>query len=177
MDKTPSASVTRSHIGDFGTQSRNVVQLKDCVVERVFFVYENSRVQINQSITGNHEWFTQSQLVKTGQIPYDVDMINTTMFNPPMISVTDGKLEARDTQLDVVYIEGDSAIETWNTGIYYLQLRDYSWAFIEDSNIEYLVAWYGDFNIELENTTHYSVSTYNTLGLNLKTNATSIRLP
>ncbi|MCJ7731616.1 hypothetical protein MUP51_04810, partial [Candidatus Bathyarchaeota archaeon] len=68
MDNTQ-CTVIGSHIGDFGTQSRNVVQLKDCIVERVLFVYENSRVQINQSITGNHEWFTQSQLVKTGQIP------------------------------------------------------------------------------------------------------------
>ena len=166
--------VQDSWIGDFGTQSSQIAEFTGCAIERVFLVYMRSRVQINQTIVGTHELFSQSQLVRAGEVPYDFDLFNTTIMNPPIISVTDGKLEARDTMLNVVYIEGDSAIETWNTGIYYLQLRDYSWAFIEDSNIEYFVAWYGDFNIELENTTHYSVSTYNTVGLNLKTNATSI---
>jgi hypothetical protein len=165
-------NVIGSHIGDFGIQSHKIAEFIDSTIERVFLVYERSRVQINQSITGRQEWFTQSQLVKAGENLYDFEMKNTTLLNPPMISITDGKLEARDTWLDIVYIEGDSAIETQNTKIYYLRLMGYSWAIIEDSSIEYMSAWEGDFNIQLKNTTHRRLSTYETAGLNLQTNGT-----
>jgi hypothetical protein len=48
----------------------------------------------------------------------------------------------------------------------------YSWAIIEDSSIDYLDAFKGDFNIQLRNTTHRRLYTYDTVGLNLKTNGT-----
>ena len=94
------------------------------------------------------------------------------LLNPPRIIVVDGKLETENTTLDTIYIDGDSAIEAQETHIYYLRLMGYSWAFIEDSYIEYLSAWEGDFNIQLTNTTHRSLSTHETLGLNLKTTGT-----
>lgn len=49
---------------------------------------------------------------------------------------------------------------------------DYSWAFIDDSEIDYLAAWLGDFNIHLTNTTHRVISLYGTTGMNLRTNNT-----
>lgn len=167
--------VRGSHLGDFGTQSRVEAELSDCTIEQLFLVYEQSRVQINQSLIGKHERFSQSQLVKAGDTRYEFKMINSTIQNPPNIYITDGKLEAKDTKLDIVSIDGDSAIEATDTHICYLRLTGYSWAFIEDSEIEYLSGWEGDFNIQLTNTTHSSISTHGTQGLNLKTNGTKTK--
>ena len=113
--------------------------------------------------------------MKAGDTSYDFEMINSTIQNPPNIYITDGKLEAKDTKLDIVSIDGDSAIEATDTHICYLRLTGYSWAFIEDSEIEYLSGWEGDFNIQLTNTTHSSISTHGTQGLNLKTNGTKTK--
>ena len=165
-------NATGTQIGDFGTQSSKIAEFTDCTIERVLLYYERSRVQINQSYTGRQDVFTQSQLVKAGENLYNFVMINSTLLNPPMIIIVDGKLEARDTELDIVYVDGDSAIETQNTRIYILRLMGYSWAIIEDSSIDYMSAWEGDFNIQLKNTTHKSISTYETTGLNLQTNGT-----
>lgn len=40
-------TVRGSHLGDFGTQSRVKAELSDCTIEKLFLVYEQSRVQIN----------------------------------------------------------------------------------------------------------------------------------
>jgi hypothetical protein len=165
-------SVNKTNIGNFGTQSSMDAEFNDSTIESTLLYYERSRVQINQTITGKHDQFTQSQLVKAGESAFDFKMNNCTLLNPPRIIIVDGKLEAINTTLDTVYIDGDSAIEAQNTHIYYLRLTGYSWAFIEDSEIDYLSAWDGDFNIQLTNTTHRGISTHRTLGLNLKTNGT-----
>ena len=165
-------NVNNTNIGNFGTQSTIDTEFTNCTIESILLYYERSRVQINQTITGRYELFTQSQLVKAGENVYDFQMNNCTLLNPPRIIVVDGKLETKNAALDTIYIDGNSAIEAQNTHIYYLRLTDYSWAFIEDSEIEYLSAWEGDFNIQLTNTTHKSLSTHETLGLNLKTNGT-----
>lgn len=119
-------NISGSHVGAFGTQSRKKAELSNCTIEQLLIVYERSRVQINQSLTGRHERFSQSQLVKAGDTSYDFEMFNSTILNPPNIYITDGKLEAKDTKLDMVYIEGDSAIEAQDTNIYYLRLKGYS---------------------------------------------------
>jgi len=165
-------SVNNTNIGNFGTQSTIDAEFTNCTIESILLYYERSRVQINHTITGRHKVFTQSQLVKAGENAYDFKMNNCTLLNPPRIIVVDGKLEVKNAKLDTIYIDGDSAIEAQDTHIYYLRLTDYSWAFIEDSEIEYLSVWEGDFNIQLTNTTHKSLSTHYTLGLNLKTNGT-----
>jgi len=162
-------NIEKSHIGDYGTMSGTPALIRDSAIERVFLVYENSRVQINESLAGTHLWFSPSQLVKAGETLYDVLLINTTILGTPAISIRDGKLEAHDIVLDAVYVGGDSAIEVEDSEIYYLQLNDYAWALLETSNIKYIVASEGDFNIQLKNTTHTSISTYRTMGLNLKT--------
>ncbi len=169
---TSTCKIRDSYIGEFGSYSLFDPQLTECTVERIALIYENARVQVNNTLTGHHPSFQQSQLVKAGQTPYDVNLLNTTLLYPPNIMVTDGKLEAHDTKLDIVQIMGDSAIETQNTKLYHLRLMDYSWAFIDDSEINYLSAWLGDFNINLTNTTHRVISIYGTVGLNLHTNNT-----
>jgi hypothetical protein len=169
---TSTCTIQDSTINEFGSQSLFDPTLTRCTIERITLIYENSRVQINNTLTGYHPSFNQSQLVKSGHPPYEIKLRNTTLLYPPNIIVTDGKLETHNTTLDMVQISGDSAIETQNTKIYYLRLIDYSWAFIDDSEIDYLLAWLGDFNIRLTNTTHRAISLYGTTGLNLRTNNT-----
>ena len=167
------ASLVDSYIGYFGSQSYNNARLDGCIVERMNLIYDKTWIQINQSLTGFHESFNQSQIVKSGQTDFKVELTNTILLYPPAITIIDGKLETQNTTLDLVKIAGDSAIETSNTKIYYLELWDYAWTFIEDSSVDYLIAWRGDFNIHLQNTTHRGVNIYGTTGLNLKTNKTN----
>ena len=169
---TSTCAARDSYIREFGSYTLFDPTLTDCTVERITLIYENARVQVNNTLTGHYLSFNQSQLVKSGQTPYEVKLLNTTLLYPPNIMVTDGKLEAHDTTLDIVYITGDSAIETQNTRLYHLSLRDYSWAFITDSEIDHLYAELGDFNIRLTNTTHRVIRVYGTIGLNLHTNNT-----
>lgn len=172
ISDTSTCIIQDSNISEFGSQSLFNPTITRCNIERITLVYKNSRVQINNTLTGYHTSFNQSQLVKSGQTPYETKLLNTTLLYPPNIMVTDGKLEANNTTLDMVQIMGDSAIETQDTKIYYLSLMDYSWAFIDDTEIEYLAAWLGDFNIRLTNTTHRIISLYGTTGINLHTNNT-----
>ncbi|MCW4012466.1 MAG: right-handed parallel beta-helix repeat-containing protein [Candidatus Bathyarchaeota archaeon] len=169
---TSTCTIQDSTINEFGSQSLFDPILTRCTIERITLVYENARVQVNHTLTGYHNSFNQSQLCKSGQTPYETKLRNTTLLYPPNIMVTDGKLEAHDTILDMVQIMGDSAIETQNTKLYYLSLMDYSWAFIDNSEIDYLAAWLGDFNIRLTNTTHRVISLYGTVGINFHTNNT-----
>jgi len=167
-------SIDNTTLGNFGTQSIIDAEFNDCTIGSILLYYENSRVQINQTITGKHSLFTQSQLVKAGESGFDFRMNNCTLIDPPRIIIVDGKLEARETWLDRVYVEGDSAIETINSRINRLMLTEYSWARIEDSQIDYMMAGRGDFNIQLKNTTQGILHTYDTIGLNLQTNGSKI---
>lgn len=169
---TTTCKIQDSTINEYGSQSLFDPTITRSTIERITLVYENTRVQVNNTLTGYHTSFNQSQLCKSGQNPYETKLMNTTLLYPPNIMVIDGKLESHDTVLDMVQIMGDSAIETQNTKIYYLSLMDYSWAFIDDSEIDYLAAWLGDFNIHLTNTTHRVISLYGTTGMNLRTNNT-----
>lgn len=167
-------SVNNTILRNFGTQSIIDAEFNNCTIENILLYYEKSRVQINQTLTGIHEVLTQSQLVKAGESNNDFRMINCTLLNPPRIIVIDGKLEAKNTWLDRVYIEGDSAIETTNTRISTLMISEYCWAIIEDTKIDYMLAWRGDFNIQLINTTQKILHIFNTIGLNLHTNSSKI---
>ena len=167
-------SADKTTLGNFGTQSSIDAEFNDCTIESILLYYERSRVQINQTITGRHTLFTQSQLVKSGESNYDFKMNNCTLLNPPRIIIVDGKLEAKNTQLDRVYVEGDSAIEATNTRISTLMTSEYCWAIIEDTQIDYMLAWRGDFNIQLKNTTQGTLHIFETFGLNLQTNSSKI---
>jgi len=82
--------VTNSHIGNFGTLSTGESELNNCKVETLSLYYEKNWVQINQTMTGKHEMFNQSQFVKSGETPYDFMMINSTLISPPSIIIVDG---------------------------------------------------------------------------------------
>jgi hypothetical protein len=176
LSGTATCTITDSYIGDFSSYSLIDPEIQGSTVERIKLVYENARVQINETLTGYYTRFNQSQLVKAGQNLYEINIINTTLLYPPNIVIIDGKLEAHDTILDAVQFAGDSAIETQNTRIYYLLLTEFCWAFIDDSNIDYFAAGRGEFNIHLTNTTHQLIDIFDSVGLNLKINGTETKL-
>ena len=157
----------QSQIGEFASRSTGPAASYGCQISHLRLFYESSQVAINNTTNGFLEDFNQSQTVVGASNPFQVQLVNTTLLQPPSIVLLQGTLHTSNTSLTSITLV-DSALRAVNTNATSLYLTGYSWAELQNTTATRLTAYLGDFNLILQNTHHEEVYIDETLGLNLK---------
>lgn len=114
------------------------------------------------------DW-TSEDIVKSGNHTYPLSMVNITDVSPPSFQLINSNLEANNTEIDVVFVAGNSGTRLREVEVSLLYL-------IEDSEIGLLRCRNGDFNIRIANTEIGTLETMMITEFNLKMEGSDLGL-
>ena len=100
LDDWAKCSVDGGTIGEFGTISKGESNIANVEIGSMILTYERTWLRINQTIDGRTVW-TSSDIVKSGNTTYPLNLVNVTQVSPPSLQLIDSNLEANNTELDM----------------------------------------------------------------------------
>ena len=167
LDDWAKCSVDGGTIGEFGTISKGESNIANVEIGSMILTYERTWLRINQTIDGRTVW-TSSDIVKSGNTTYPLNLVNVTQVSPPSLQLIDSNLEANNTELDIVLVAGNSGTRLQDVEITLLYLVEDVWATIQGSKIELFRCRNGDFNVKIIESEIETLESMMTSGFNLK---------
>jgi len=160
-------SVDGGTIGEFGTISKGESNLVNAEVGSIILTYEKTWLWINQTIDDRAVW-TSSDIVKSGNTTYPLNLVNVTQMSPPSLQLIDSNLEANNTELDIVLVAGNSGTRLQDVEITLLYLVEDVWATVQGSKVKLFRCRNGDFNIKIIDSEVETLESMMTSGFNLQ---------